>query len=425
MKIKLSVLLVSLLFLVEFLPTSVYNLYSLCVAIIAIISLAIGGYRRRYAKVITLPILTYILTTAITYIVHFQGLESIERILYYFSSVILIRLIVIYCIRSEDDIQHMLNIIVIIFGIYATLCLFETFTGTNYFDILFRRIVADDGANSTRFGFARAHGVCTVSINNAMLLNVGWMLTAYKLFNQRKSSIIYITCYVLIGFSSVMTLSRTVIILGIACQIFMAVKCGFSWLVKRVLLAMVMLLVVILILPDKLSIFKDTAISMFAPILVMFDNSYSIYLSREAQGFGERFILWRWVLEDIKNNWVVGYGYGIEFSQFRHILNSGLVKNSIEVQWLTMLFRGGVVLLIGFLCFYIDSIRIIFSKAILSCTEKLSLTTVMRIMIIALTIFWFTCSANEELRIFYMILALYEVEIGICKKDSAIPIEKR
>lgn len=71
-----------------------------------------------------------------------------------FLQYVLAKLIVIYCARSEEDIQRVISILIVLFGIYAAISLIETFTGANYFDILFHRIVASDGANPSRLGFS-------------------------------------------------------------------------------------------------------------------------------------------------------------------------------------------------------------------------------------------------------------------------------
>ena len=126
---------------------------------------------------------------AVTYIgsliIHFYS-GSIVSAITFWGFFFVAPYIVKRSIRTREDFEKVISIIIVLFMIYAALGICESLTHFNLFDIIWNRNVVEGFANRYRYGIYRNHGISMVSINNAMLVNMVWAIAAYRLCIAKK-----------------------------------------------------------------------------------------------------------------------------------------------------------------------------------------------------------------------------------------------
>lgn len=360
----------------------------------------------------------YIVTYISIYIIHFYD-GSISSIFVFIVNLIVVRYLVLNGINSYEDFNRTLSHIVDLFALYAIVCIIETFMNINIIDIIFNRdVVINYGANSFRFNMLRAHGMCTISINNGMLLTMGWGIAAYKLLNNNGGGFKLITEYLLIGLATILSLSRAVIIAALGIQVLLVIKRGYSFALKRIVAFVMIFGICYLVFNNTLMTLVNSAKQLILSGFSSIIPSFAKYIESGSNigNQGDRFDLWSWVYEAVKSNLVIGNGYNNPFSKIIW-QPSGLytVKTSIEVHWLSTLYSGGLIGLAGFITYQVGCLFILIKNKVKFVTEKISFQYLILAISICYFISLFTYTGFEDLSFFYLLMALFESYININK----------
>lgn len=258
----------------------------------------------------------------------------------------------------------------------------------------------------------------------------GSRLCLRHICNAKKSRVFWAVTWFIIGLDVILILSRTVIAVGVLVQLVLFRKQGVKWISKRLLVIVPILVGLVFLNMDTMSSLMDTVKSLFYPIInELFGTSLSVSTGQIFQGSGQRFQLWSWIYESVKENLLFGKGFTDPFS--REYVNSIIsgqyagtkytaVKTSIEVHWLYVLYQKGLFGLSGFIAFQIGCIKRTMRKGVSAFEEKLSFQYVMMVVTISYFAMLFTCSGSEDLYFFYILMGLYGAYLKICANERSV-----
>lgn len=374
----------------------------------------------------------YSLTFFFSLIIHAYG-GSMALALSFFGYFVCAPMIIEKRIWNRDDFEKVITIMLTLFTVYAVFGIIEAFTQFNIVDTLFGRTVVTGGANEYRGTLYRGHGSLTVSINNAVFMNMAWAIANYRLCNAKEGRVRWAVVWFIIGLDVILILSRTVIAVGVLVQLLLFRKQGVKWISKRLLVILPILTGFVFLNMESTVLLMDTVKSLFYPIInELFGTSLSVSTGQVFQGSGQRFQLWVWIYESVKDNLLFGKGFTDSFSrEFVSTIISGqyagtkytAIKTSIEVHWLYVLYQKGLFGLSGFIAFQIGCIKKTMRKGVSVFEEKLSFQYVMIVVTISYFAMLFTCSGSEDLYFFYILMGLYGAYLKICANERSV--EKR
>ncbi len=381
--------------------------------------LGLTGLRTKLFLLVCIVLIAYkgkikIHKIPIFYWIYF-GIYVICSIYHFWTKSILNHIYMIMCIigtvyfileviDTEQKFQIALDMILLIFSVYALLGIIEAITKINIFDILTGTSVEYFGANELRFGIARNRGAFGVSINNSMILCMILTLTIYKGIREKKRK--YIIPYILLLFDIFLTISRTAWIFVIIIHIFIFLSLGtykkMNVLMQIIIVGIAIMAVLSMFMPTFFGNFLDISIKMVNSILGSLGNSD---VQNDIGELGNRKELWVWVFAALKKHYVWGVGFAQQFSYNV----DGWTKESIEITWLYLLYRIGAVGLIGYIIFQIGCIKLGVIEWIKNRKKKQetpSFYYCFLILTVGYFISQFAVAADPDLEIYYIIIGL-------------------
>ena len=337
---------------------------------------------------------------------HHFSTRSLLNHLYMFVCILGTVYFVLSLIDTEQKFQSVLDIMLIIVSIYAFFGIIEAITKINVFDLITGTTVEYFGANELRFGLARNRGAFGVSINNSMILCMILVIAIYKVLLEKKNK--YMIPYILLLVDTFLTLSRTAWIFVILIHIFMFLSLSkykkMSVLAKIVVVVIAIIAVISVFTPTFFSNFINISIDMINSILGTFGDES---VQNNVGDLGNRKELWLWVFTYLKNHYVWGVGFA---QQFAYSVN-GWVKESIEITWLYLLYRIGIVGLVGYWIFQVGCIKLAITEWLKNKKRTRKLGTpnfyyCFLVLTIGYFISQFSFAADPDLEIYYIILGL-------------------
>lgn len=317
--------------------------------------------------------------------------------------------VVLAAIRgSISKFEEILEFIIKIFALYAIFGIIESFFKVNIFDTLTGTQVVYEYANALRYGLARSRGAAGTSINNGMLLCLAEGLIAYKLFKSYNKKNFHLFAYIVVFINCFLTLSRGVWLdLAISQMlIYLSLK-GPKKLIlffKIVFAIAILLIIGQIAFPSVIGSLIEIIDSMINSIITSLSGGSS---HDEMGGIGNRFELWGWVWISVKNSLMWGEGFS---SHFSYLAPSGAVKESIEVMWLYLLYRTGLVGMIGFIWLQIGclvySIKMHIKENVFKNKHRFGFNYIFIAISISYYITMFSCAGSEDLIFYYFIIAL-------------------
>lgn len=317
--------------------------------------------------------------------------------------------VVLVAIRGDrNKFEEIIEFLIKVFMIYAVFGIIESFTKINIFDTLTGTQVVYEYANAFRFGLARSRGATGVSINNGMLLCLAEGIIAYQLLKSNNKKKLYTIAYIVVFINCFLTLSRGIWLDLIISQflIFLSLRGGRKLLLifKIAITAIILLVIGMILFPIVIRELLDILNIMINSIIVSLSGGSA---SDEMGGIGNRFELWGWVWISVKDSLIWGKGFD---SPFVYLTSDGAIKKSIEVMWLYLLYRTGIVGMLGFIWLQIScmaySIRMHFKENAGKVSNRSGFNYIFLVVSIAYYITMFSCAGSEELIFYYFFIAL-------------------
>lgn len=362
----------------------------------------------------------YILISVFCTLVHFSDGSIVNNIIAIIKLIAPFYVIVIG-IQNMDQFERLLKFIVKIFTVYSVFGIMETFIHFNIFDVITGTKVVYEHANTLRFGLARNRGLADISINNGMLLCLVLCVAAYVLiYSSKKDRKWYQISYILIFIDAFLTLSRAIwlelLITQILIFIVLAPKSKLKVIGKIITIGAVGALLLVCISPELLEKIGVVFTGMFSSTYDAITGAETSEATDMSYGVGHRFALWAWVWEKAQGHLIFGASAS---NPFIYISPSGFVKESIEVMWLFKLYNTGFVGLLGYIIFQIGSIKCMLrgnqlEKEVFK-DKKVTFNYVMLTATVLYFITQFSCSAFEDLKFYYIILALLFCYNRMCR----------
>jgi hypothetical protein len=241
----------------------------------------------------------------------------------------------------------------------------------------------------------------------------------FQFSSLKKERITLKVIYILLWVNLLLTLSRSVIIFAILSQLVLLYISGTRIFFVRLLQIIVVLLAVCIVA----SVISSKALEIIKNFVFMnlaiFNDDYSSAISgsfgSNASGVGNRIDLYNWVAKSMDDKWLFGFGPLAKFN-YEYIVHSWVytninVKESIEVQYLDVLYHYGIVGLLGEIIMYV-SILITATKNVkkASWESKVGFGTVCLILFVSYFLNFFFVNQSSDKGIFYvtiMIFAMY------------------
>lgn len=354
-------------------------------------------------------IIVYTVITITMYFIHFYA-GSLGEIFRFCAYFLLVNYIVRSTLTNEKQFEHYMSTIMVMSALYAFMCIVEGLTGFNVYNILLGRDISWTGANSTRYGLQRAMGISTVSINNGVMLNMLWLLAAYRVFLTKKKQLSAIIAYSVIGIAVIMNTSRAVISVAIVMQCIIILKGGIGKVAKRITIFIMCGAVVSYFFGEQIDPFIGSLSEAFGVLIDRFTSSEGgIHTSQSLGAEGDRLILWVWVYESVKDALILGKGFVSKFS-YNFIARTATsswaaTKESIEVYWLYLLYRTGLIGMGGFIVYQIGTLRNL-ARIYKNSREQFYLIVLLITISYFILLFTVSASLGADLRMFWFILAM-------------------
>jgi hypothetical protein len=360
-----------------------------------------------------------ILYFVITGIISFIHLQFSTGIGYIIDSCLI--LIIIYnLLQKEQDINKFMNVFLLFLTIYAALGILECLTGFNIWDL-----VRSAGYQRYRFGLYRSYGSSTNFTNNGAFLMLCLPIVVWKMQQEKVHKKRYAVIYGLVLLNILATLTRSIILCTIFLQFIWLLKSGMVQFIKQHFLqvmaaaAAVVLLVSIPVVYNFLNQF----ISMF---VALYDyetaNEISDSFGSNANGMGQRFLLYTWIFEAVKNKILFGLGPNCTFEYaFTTLTGKRMIKTSIENQYLVHLYRYGMAGLFSYLFMLISIISRLWKNVENNLTGKGGKCT-FGFMILTTAFIYFisglSFAASDDFRMLFLILSLFFVHCQLIKRGE-------
>lgn len=344
---------------------------------------------------------------------------ELSRLIVFWVSTIGIGLVTINWVNTKEKFLKCIDVLIWTFAAVGVLGVLESVTGFNIFSILNNSGVSLN-YNGARLGVLRIISFTGQTINYCLCCAIMATLTIYRMCTikclRRRRQLMLV--YGLLVLNIVMTLSRSIILCFILSQLILFAKFGIHKLLRNVAI----IVVVALAVSSVWSLVGDESSNMIAQftymLLAVFDDRFADKLAsnwgaEDTSGVGDRFILYKWVWNTVKDNLLMGFGSRTEF-QYTYQKTDGAwtwntIKYGIEVNYLNMLFRYGVMGLITECLMYLNF-------AITSCMHafkkynnwegKINYNYVMLVILIMNFLAWFAVSQSAEEPILYFAIFL-------------------
>lgn len=269
---------------------------------------------------------------------------------------------------------------------------------------------------SLRLGILRIVSFTAHTITYGVYCMFALALVFYRLtIPQTKKSFIFKLIYILLWVNALCTLARSSILCLVLSQLLLLWFCGFQTFFKKMIKIAIPVLLAALILCLFSAKFRNMVQLAFYMVMALFQDEYVDYLVRanfgsNANAIGQRFDLYLWIWDAVKENLLFGMGRATAFQHyFTTAAGNRLLKESIEVEWLRTLFRYGIPSMIAQILFFLSLLYSSFKRRSEAAEweGKISFSTVCFVLFLCYTMVQFAVMQNEDMFFFFFIMCLY------------------
>lgn len=321
--------------------------------------------------------------------------------------------IIIYsAVEDKNDFENFITIFIKCITIYSIFCLIQTFTEFNIFDFISGN---KPGVASTsvyyRFGLVRSYASFTTSINNALFLVMGAFLIIYRIekTESKKEKNNVILSFLCVCAAILSTLSRGPMLIFICALLLYLLKKGLINVIIRNIKKIIFVLIILIILFIGIPRVRNATTNFINMFLAIFDDSAVSSISNSfgtnANGIGERALLYKWVNEKIQGNELLGLGPDSTITfKFEDSNNKIRYKTSIENQYLKTLCYFGWIGLISFLIFTIYMLTL--NYKLYNKEKKIDFYFFSILTQIVYIIAMFTVASVDDMRMYFLLIGL-------------------
>lgn len=413
-------------FLVMFLPRRLYFFaafsYRILILFVFVLCLILRkGKISIPNKIINTPMIIYFVIAEIISFIHLQFSTGIG----YLIDTLLILIIIDNLLQEERDFEKFINVFLLFLTLYSILGILECLTGFNIWDL-----VSSTNFQRYRFGLYRSYGSSTNFTNNGAFLMLCLPIVVWKMQQEEVHKKKYVVIYGLVFLNILATLTRSIILCTMLLQFIWLIKSGMIQFIKKhflKVLAATVAVVIFINIPIVFNFFNQF-ISMF---IALYDyetaNEISGSFGSNANGIGQRFLLYTWIFEAVKDKILFGLGPNCSF-EYAWVTSTGkrMIKNSIENQYLVHLYRYGLAGLMSYLFMIISIISRLWKNKENNLNGKGTKCT-FGFMILTTSFIYFISglffAASDDFRMLFLILSLFFVHCQLIKGGESTNVE--
>lgn len=406
-------LLFFLIFLFPFLPTNFYigplNYSNVCVVLIVMVYLLT---RRKCIIINPFIYIGAFWVNLIVYAVFALATDSILTGVAYFIAQFAISCIVISIIKNEKDFYKIIDNFLLSAIVLGVVGVIEALTKT----YLIQGAIFN-GTDSIRYGVLRSVATFGHPINFGIYQGIAAILAFYRLKTviSRKQKRLCMSAYLLSIISMFLSVSRLAICLFVAIQLILLLQMGIRNFMKYICMAGLFIVIIISILDltglGITELFHDLVETVRGDVLGLQSTS-----SNSAIGMGNRYDLYKWVIDAVGENMLLGKGVGATFS-FQ--MNPWFTKTSVEVHYLYIYFQCGLVGLLSLVISYISSLRFFGrNSGVLNNKEKVF--SFSKVLFVTLFVYYICLLGVQETdltRMYCLLISLGIAYVRIRKKN--------
>lgn len=350
--------------------------------------------------------------------------STASEIIFVFLRTFCLYFAVFKVLSNQNDLIELLKKIISVAGVLSIFGIIEEITHFNIFSLLGNE--SDLNYNPARFGILRilsfsSHTIVYGAYLMVILAFIVYIQQFVKKTERTRLSIIYFLCWI----NLLLTLSRSVILCTLISQFVLLLFQGKKLFLRKALKIVILFLILVgllsLISPKIFSMVKN----IYYMLLAVFDDSYSQKIagsfgSDNLSAEGTRLKLYRWVFSSMKSSWTWGYGVNTNF-HYPYVVSNGLYtwiqyKNSIEVEYLSILYHNGILVLFATIGVFISIIYICIKCGFKRSydSRKLKFNVVLLSIFIPYYLLYFGVNQSSDQGIFYlciMLLLVYYVKL--------------
>lgn len=271
-------------------------------------------------------------------------------------------------------------------------------------------------SDSLRYGFLRCTGPFGHPINFGIFQAIAALLAFYRLnLNITiKQKYCFIVTYSLAIVSLLMSMSRLPILFFVVAQVCLFLQMTKKQIIKYICIAVLAVFCASCIL----EVLGVGVFRMIGDFFVTFLNmlGFELTSSDTAISFGNRFDLYSWVINDVGENFLFGKGVKAEF---KYIMNEQVTKTSIEVHYLYIFFKCGLVGMVSLIVSYISTIFFFGRRIKVKYDPEgaLSFLKVLFIILLGYYVCMFGVQETDTARIYCEMIALGIAYYRICRNE--------
>ena len=374
-----------------------------------------GGFRKigtvKVGFTIGALFLIWFLTKMITFFAYGNYLESAWFVL---------RTVAVFyaCAISIKDQECFLKVIKAILIASFIVCIFGLVEEVTHFNI-FSLLKPDDyilNYNAPRFGLLRVLSFTehTIVFSVYLMFCLG-LCVYYMQFISKKKRVFYRILYVLIWVNIALSLSRSAMITTFISQILILYFSGKKEFLIRIAKIAVAILLSVGVLYYIVPMVKTVVDNMIYMILAVFNDDYtriiaSTFGGENLHAQGDRIDLYGWVISKMDGNWLFGHGKDGEF-HYSYLMSNGIwtwivTKENIEVQYLDIMFRYGVIGLVAEVLIYLKVLITSLGKQRVLWDKELTFNKMTFSVLLMYYVQLFAVNQTTERSLFYIIVFL-------------------
>lgn len=315
-------------------------------------------------------------------------------------------------VNSRYDIRLLLKVFSNCVCVYSVLCIIQTFTGINIFDIV-SGTSFESLPNYYRFGLVRSYGSFNTSINNALFLVMAScvLLFMYENTSEKRTRKTYLIKYVLCIAAICACMSRAPILVLVLVWVLYLAKKGLFRFIYQNFLKIILLFVLALVLLVSSATVRNASTNFVNMFMAIFNDDASDSISSSfgvnVDGVGQRMILYNWVGQKVKGHEIIGLGPSSD-PEFKYVdeWNKLRVKTSLENHYLKMLYNFGAIGMILFICFTLKMFRCTYKKQNKDEKRSISFQYMAILAEIAYAVCIFTVASVDDMRMYYFIICI-------------------
>lgn len=355
-----------------------------------------------------IPLFLFIIFRIIAYIANGELFTAAAFVIFLLFS----RQLIYDYVTDEEKLERVIDIILNVAVVLGILGLFEAITEQNFFLLLNNsgQIIT---RNERRLGIIRIISFTTQTSHYSIYCCICLFLSLYMYYTKANKKR-YRNINILLLANLIFTGTRMVILVMVGCYALIQFRRSSTKFFRR---SMVLLIGVVIILLFMNQTYIGQLLIMFMsqiiPGLESLLKADAVASAEQSNIIGSRLQLYSWVFNSMSGHWLTGYGEKVEFSYEYVVRYMGYswtqIKDSIEVNYLSMIYHYGILSMITETFMMIWNLYKSFKASYIEkkLYGRMRFMSYCHYIFLMIILCWFGTMVGEERFTFYIVLFLF------------------